>query len=304
MEIFAIFCLGVIGLIILVMFFTSIRVIQEYERLVVFRLGRLSGTRGPGMVVIWPIIETARKVELREDVLEIPRQTSITKDNAPINIDFLIYWQVVDPELSVVKVRDFASASLGIATTTLRAVIGDITLDDVLAKREEINTTLRVKLDEVTERWGVKITGVEIREIEPPRDVQDAMNRQMTAERIRRATVIEAEGTREAAILRAEGEKQAAVLSAEGQKQATILSAEGEQQSQLLRAQGFSQALDAIHNVAQNVDENTMVLQYFATLRDLGAGPSTKYIFPLEFTSLAQRFVDASSKRRASGDSA
>jgi regulator of protease activity HflC (stomatin/prohibitin superfamily) len=274
-----------------------VRVINEYERLVVFRLGRLTGSRGPGLVLLLPVVERATKVDLRETVLEIPQQTSITRDNAPISIDFLIYWRVIEPELSVVQVNDFRSASLGIATTTLRAVIGDIDLDDVLAKREEINNVLRVKLDEVTERWGVKITGVEIREIEPPREVQDAMNRQMSAERNRRATVTEAEGAREAAILRAQGEKEAAILEAEGQKQASILGAEGEQQAQALRAQGFAQALDAVYDVAQHVDDNTMSLQYLNTLRDLGASPSTKYIFPLEFTSLVQRFVDANGKK-------
>jgi regulator of protease activity HflC (stomatin/prohibitin superfamily) len=262
----------------------SVRVIKEYERLVVFRLGRLSGTRGPGMVFVLPIVETANKVDLRENVLEIPRQTSITKDNAPINIDFLIYYRVVEPELSVVQVGDFLRASLGIATTTLRAVIGDIPLDDVLAKREEINNVLRVKLDEVTERWGVKITGVEIREIEPPREVQDAMNRQMSAERNRRATVTEAQGARESAILRAEGEKQASILEAEGLKQSAILEAQGEQEAQRLRAEGFAQALAAIHDVAQGVDENTMAIQYFNTL---------------EFTAMAQRFFDDNSKRGA-----
>jgi regulator of protease activity HflC (stomatin/prohibitin superfamily) len=286
-----------IALVAGVLILRSVRVINEYERLVVFRLGRLTGSRGPGLVLLLPVVERATKVDLRETLLEIPQQTSITRDNAPISIDFLIYWKVVDPELSVVQVSDFRSASLGIATTTLRAVIGDIDLDDVLAKREEINNVLRVKLDEVTERWGVKITGVEIREIEPPREVQDAMNRQMSAERNRRATVTEAEGAREAAILRAQGEKEAAVLEAEGQKQAAILGAEGEQQAQALRARGFAQALDAVYEVAQNVDDNTMSLQYLNTLRDLGASPSTKYIFPLEFTSLVQRFVDANGKK-------
>jgi regulator of protease activity HflC (stomatin/prohibitin superfamily) len=299
----ALYCiLGAVVVGGLILVFTSVRVIKEYERLVVFRLGRLSGTRGPGLVLILPIVEAATKVDLRETVLEIPRQTSITKDNAPINIDFLIYWRVVDPELSVVQVADFAQASLGIATTTLRAVIGDISLDDVLARRENINNVLRVKLDEVTERWGVKITGVEIREIEPPREVQEAMNRQMTAERVRRATVTEAEGARESAILRAEGEKQAAILEAEGLKQSAILEAEGAQQSQALRAQGFAQALDEIFKIAQTVDDNTMTLQYFSTLRDLGASPSTKFIFPLEFTSLMRHIVNIGGKSREEGD--
>lgn len=284
--------------VVAVIIFSAIRIIREYERIVVFRVGRLVGIRGPGIVILIPFIELGVMVDLRETLLEIPRQTSITKDNAPINIDFLIYWRVMDPSLSVVQVKDFRAAAVGIATTTLRAVIGDIVLDDVLAKREQINTILQTKLDEVTERWGVKITAVEIREIEPPREVQDAMNRQMTAERVRRATVTEAEGTRQAAILRAEGEKQAAILQAEGSKQAVILAAEGEQQSQTLRARGYARALDEIHKVAEGIDENTLSLQYLTTLRDMGANPSTKFIFPMEFTKLLQRFTDEGSKRR------
>ncbi|MEK7311221.1 MAG: SPFH domain-containing protein, partial [Chloroflexota bacterium] len=160
-----------------------------------------------------------------------------------------------------------------------------------LSQREHINQTLRVKLDEVTERWGVKVTNVEIREIIPPREVQEAMNRQMTAERVRRAVVTESTGTREAAINVAEGTKQAAILAAEGERQSNILRAEGEKQALLLRAEGFSAALEKIYSVAQNVDQKTMTLQYFDTLKALGASPATKYIFPMEFTSLLSGFV-------------
>lgn len=210
--------------------------------------------------------------------MEVPQQTCITKDNAPISVDFLIYWKVVDPERSVLQVGNFAAASQGIATTTLRAVIGDITLDEVLAQRERINNALRSKLDEVTERWGVKITAVEIREIVPPRDVQEAMNRQMSAERNRRALVTEADGKREAAIAMAQGEKEAAILRAEGLKQSAILEAEGLKQSQVLKAEGFALALQTIFNVARQVDSNTMLLQYLEALKALGASPSTKYL--------------------------
>jgi regulator of protease activity HflC (stomatin/prohibitin superfamily) len=177
------------------------------------------------------------------------------------------------------------------ATTTLRAVIGGIPLDDVLSEREHINNMLRARLDEVTERWGVKVTNVEIREIVPPREVQDAMNRQMSAERIRRAVVTESTGTREAAINVAEGEKQSNILRAEGEKQSAILRAEGEKSAQLLRAEGFAAALDKIFSVAQTVDPKTMTLQYFETLKAIGTSPSTKYIFPLEFNTMLESFV-------------
>jgi len=276
------------GFALLVVLTSMIRIVREYERLVVFRLGRCLGMKGPGLVLLIPFIDNAVKVDQREQFIEVPHQICITKDNAPMGVDFLIYWKVVNPEFSVLQVGEFAPASVGIATTTLRAVIGDISLDDVLAQREHINQVLRVKLDEITERWGVKVTAVEIREIEMPREVQDAMNRQMAAERNRRATVTEADGKREATIKIAEGAKQAAILEAEGLRAA-----------QALRAEGFSVALKEIWEAASQVDSNTMTLQYFETLKQLGAGPATKFIFPMEFASLLKPFIEAG---RTSGE--
>jgi regulator of protease activity HflC (stomatin/prohibitin superfamily) len=183
------------------------------------------------------------------------------------------------------------------ATTTLRSVIGGILLDDVLSERETINNILRTRLDEVTGRWGVKVTNVEIREIIPPREVQEAMNRQMSAERIRRAVVTESTGTREAAINVADGERQSAILRAEGEKQSAILRAEGEKQAQLLRAEGYAAALERIFSVAQTIDQKTLTLQYFETLKSMAQSPSTKYIFPMEFTSLRSSFVSGQEKK-------
>jgi regulator of protease activity HflC (stomatin/prohibitin superfamily) len=290
---YAVLCvLGGLALLLFLFLASAIRVVPEYQRLVVFRLGRCVGTKGPGIVLLIPIIDRAVKVDLREQVREIPHQTSITKDNAPISIDFLWYYKVLDPAESVLQVGNFEMAAQGMATTTLRAVIGGIPLDDVLSEREHINTMLRTRLDEVTERWGVKVTNVEIREIIPPRDVQDAMNRQMSAERIRRAVVTESTGTREAAINVAQGEKQSAILRAEGSKQSAILEAEGLQQAQELKALGFAKALEEIFESAQKVDQKTMTLQYFDTLKAIGTSPSTKYIFPLEFTSMLESFIN------------
>ncbi len=269
----------------------GIAIVRQYERLVMLRLGKFIEVRGPGLRWIWPVInDGTRKLDLRERFMAIPSQTAITKDNAPIDIDFLIYYKIMDdtPEKSVLEVQDFIGAAQGIAITTLRAVIGEMSLDDVLAKREEINNVLRVKLDEVTIRWGVKITSVEIREITPPRAIQDAMNRQMSAERERRATVTEAEGNRAASITVAEGQKQAEILKAEGDRAAQILRAEATKASQVLEAEGFSDALARIYAVAQNVDGKTMGLQYLETLKALGDSPSTKFIFPMEFTGLLQ----------------
>ncbi|MBM3151583.1 MAG: SPFH/Band 7/PHB domain protein [Chloroflexi bacterium] len=285
-----------LAVVVVIFLANAIRIVPEYQRLVVFRLGRCVGTKGPGLILLIPVIDRAVKVDLREQVREIPHQTGITKDNAPIAIDFLWYFKVLDPSESVLQVGNFEVAAQGMATTTLRAVIGGIPLDEVLSEREHINTMLRTRLDEVTERWGVKVTNVEIREIVPPRDVQDAMNRQMSAERVRRAVVTESTGTREAAINVAEGEKQAAILKAEGMKQATILEAEGQKSAQVLKAEGFSVALEKIFASAKTVDQKTMTLQYFETLKSLGGGASTKFIFPMEFTSMIENFTKGKDK--------
>ena len=263
--------------VLLVIVYLSIRVVQQYERMVVFRLGRTdqSMVRNPGLNFLIPVVDRPIKVDLRETLTEIPSQRTITKDNAPIDVDILVYWRIADTLTSVLAPQLLGDMLLGISATTLRAVIGDIPLDEVLSKREQINETLRIKLDEITERWGGKVTTVEIREITPPRDVQDAMNRQLSAERTRRAVITESEGTRQAAINVAEGTKQAEILKAEGDRQAAIL-----------RAQGFSEALQQIFSAAKGIDDKTMALQYLEALKALGASASTKFVIPTEFTQL------------------
>jgi len=269
--------------ILVTILYLSVRIVQQYEKMVVFRLGKTNESlvRDPGLRFLIPIIDRPMKVDMREQFIEVPSQTTITEDNAPISVDFLIYWRIVDPLRSLVNVANFAGALQGVATTTLRAVIGDIMLDEVLSKREQINEVLRTKLDEVTERWGGKVTTVEIREITPPRDVQDAMNRQLSAERTRRAVITESEGAR-----------QSAINVAEGQKQSEILKAEGDRQAAILRAEGFSEALERIYAAASGIDEKTMALQYLEALKALGASPSTKYVIPTEFTHLADTIGD------------
>ena len=265
-----------------------INFVRDYERVARFRLGTFEGMMGPGIVISLPIIHQIQKIDTRTTVLDIPRQTNITKDNAPIEIDFLVYLRVNinDAQKAVLEVEDYTTAVVGLATTTLRAVIGEMNLDDVFSQRDKINEVLRTRLDSETERWGIKVTNVEIREIDPPRDIQEAMNRQMTAERIRRAVVLEADGTKQAAITVAEGEKQSSILKAEGDRQAEILAAEGDQQATVLRASGYAEALAAIHKVASGVDANTMTLQYVDALKELAAGESTKFVLPLELTKM------------------
>jgi regulator of protease activity HflC (stomatin/prohibitin superfamily) len=285
--------LVVLLIVVLVFLYLSVRVVQQYEKMVVFRLGRTNEglVRDPGLRFLIPVIDRPVKVDVREQFIEVPSQTTITKDNAPINVDFLIYWKIVDPLKSLVNVAYFAGALQGVATTTLRAVIGDILLDEVLSRREQINEVLRTKLDEVTERWGGKVTTVEIREITPPRDVQDAMNRQLSAERTRRAVITESEGKRQSEINIAEGEKQANILRAEGERQAQILRAEAFRQAQILNAEGFSLALERIYAAARTIDQKTMLLQYLEALKAIGASPSTKYVIPTEFTQLVEPLV-------------
>lgn len=272
--------LAAVAIIVIVLVASAIRVVPEYQRLVVFRLGRCIGAKGPGLVLLIPVLDRAVRVDLREQVREIPHQTSITSDNASISVDFIWYYKILDPVDSVIQVGRFETAAEGMATTTLRAVIGGIILDDVLSERDHINDMLRSRLDEVTERWGVKVTNVEIREIIPPREIQDAMNRQMSAERDRRAQVTASTGEAEAVINIADGEKQAEILKADGDKQAAVL-----------RAEGYSEALKLIFSAAKGIDQKTMTLQYFETLKEIGTSSATKYIFPMEFTSMLSEFI-------------
>jgi regulator of protease activity HflC (stomatin/prohibitin superfamily) len=268
------------------------RIVPEYQRLIRFTFGRYDGqARGPGWVWTIPIVHQTRNVDLREQVFDIPPQACITKDNASVSIDMLIFMRVVEPDLAVLKVERYVDAARGMAITTLRAVVGDLPLDDVLAKRDQINITMQEKLDAVTDRWGVKVNNVEIREILPPREIQDAMSRQMGAERNRRAVVLEADGQREAAITVAEGQKQASILQAEGQKRAQILQAEGKREAQILEAEGYATALTSINASASQADLNTMGIQYLETLRALAKDPSTKWIIPAQLVQFAESFT-------------
>lgn len=255
----------------------AIRIVPQYQRLVVFRLGRLIGERGPGLVLLIPVVDRGVRVDFRETFFDVPPQTCITKDNAQVSIDFLVYMRIVDATSSVVNVEFYSGAARGIAITTLRAVVGDMALDEVLSKREQINNALRGKLDEVTSRWGIKVTAVEIREILPPVEIREAMTRQMSAERSRRAMVVEANGTREKTIRIAEGDKQASILRAEGQ----------------------ALALRRVFEAASVVDHKTMSLQYLEALRALGTSAATKFLIPVELTNLIRPFVDHTGKSMA-----
>ena len=272
---------------------SGIVVVKQYERLVILKWGRLESVAEPGFRFLIPVIYTGRLVDTREQVDRVPTQKYITKDNVVVDMDFVLYFKVVEEEAekSVLNVADHRAAVRALAVAELRSIIGNITLAEALSERERIQNELQISLDENTGRWGVKVQGVAVNEIDPPQGVKAAMEREKSAEAIKTADITESEGQRQSQINRAEGERQAAILEAEGERQAVILRAEGEQQAQLLRAQGFSSALDNINQVANTVDPKTMSLQYFETLKGLGDSPSTKWIFPMEFTSMLSGFL-------------
>jgi regulator of protease activity HflC (stomatin/prohibitin superfamily) len=290
--------IAVVVLVIGVLVVAGVRIVPQYSRVVVFRLGKSLGAKGPGFVLLVPFVDRAISVDLREVFFDVPPQVCITADNASVSIDFLVYDKVIDPERSVLEVEDFTGAARGgaargLAITTLRAMVGAMDLDDVLSKRDEINRILHEKLDDVTDRWGIRIMAVEIREVVPPKAVEEAMTLQMAAERTRRATVAEANGRRDAAI-----------AVAEGAKQATILQSEGDRAASIQRAEGFAAALKEIDSVAREIDSKTLTLQYLEALKALGAGDSTKLVIPTELVSLAQPLLSHALRAHTDSSSA
>jgi len=278
--------------------------VQQYQRMIVQKFGTYVGTRRSGLHFLLPFVYSGTKVDLRERVTRVPTQKYITADNVVVDMDFVIYYRIMEEyaERAVLEIQNFELAVVNLAFATLRAVIGSTTLSEALAERERIRDALQVRMDEVTERWGVKISQVEINEIDPPPGVKAAMEREKSAEAIKTADITESEGARQSQINIAEGEKRAAILTAEGSRQAEILNAEGDQQAAVLRAQGFAEALERINEAASKADGRTMSLQYFETLKSLGESPSTKWIFPMEFTSMLGNFLGMGSNQ-SDGDS-
>ena len=276
------------------------RIVNQYERMVLLRFGNLIGVRGPGIRVVIPFIDRSIKVDIREQVDRVPTQKYITSDNVVVDMDFVIYYRVLEDQVAkaILEIENFRLATINLSFATLRAVIGSTSLSEALTEREKIRDQVQLRMDEVTGRWGIKVSQLEINEIDPPPGVKAAMEREKSAAAIKTAEITESEGARQAAINRAEGEKQAAILTAEGGRQAEILNAEGDQQGAILRADGFSTALERINSVAQTADPRTMSLQYFETLKQLGGSPATKFIFPMEFTSMLQSFVTSATRRQ------
>jgi regulator of protease activity HflC (stomatin/prohibitin superfamily) len=310
-------------LIIVLIFFAIIfvsnaaKIIGQYEKGLVETLGKYTGTRSAGLTIVIPIFQRLMKVDMRERVIDVPPQSVITKDNVSVIVDAVIYFQVTDPVKVVYNVENFALAALKLAQTNLRNVIGDMELDSTLTSREKINVQLRAVLDQATDTWGVKVTRVEIQKIDPPRDITDAMSKQMKAEREKRANILEAEGLRQAAILKAEGAKQAVILEAEATKdkqslEATgeaeairkvaeaekyqiILKAEATKEKQALEAAGEAEAIRKVAEAEQykigvvysaihsgNPTNDLIAVKYLETLEKVANGEATKIFLPLE----------------------
>jgi len=279
----------VVIIVFLALLASGIRIIRPWEQGIYTRLGTFIRVLNPGLHVVTPLVSTVVSLDLRTQVLDVPRQEVITKDNSPTNVDAIIYIKVIDPKKAQFEVTNYRAATVYLAQTTMRSVVGDMELDDILSSREKINVTLRDILDEATDKWGVRVVRVELQRIEPPADVTQAMHRQMKAERDRRAMILEAEGDKAAAIARAEGTKQSAILEAEGKANAIKEIAEAERQQKILmadgEAQGIKNVFGAIHDGGPTDD--LLAIRYIDALRYIANGNATKIFMPLELQGMA-----------------
>jgi regulator of protease activity HflC (stomatin/prohibitin superfamily) len=277
-----------IVIVVLAIMSSGIKIVRPYEQGIYMRLGRYMRVLNQGFNFVTPLINTVIMIDLRTQVLEVPRQEVITKDNSPTNIDAIIYIKVIDPQKAFFQVTNYRTATIYLAQTTLRSLVGDMELDEILSNRQRINLHLRDVLDEATDKWGVKVEGVEIREVDPAGKVKDAMEEQTSAERLRRAAILKADGQRRSAILNAEGEKRSRILQAEGLRQAKILEAEGERLAIILRSQGDAQKLRILSVGASPLDSKALTVLSLDTMKALGNGQATKIIFPFELTKLVE----------------
>lgn len=267
---------------------SGIKIVRPYEQAIYMRLGKFVRVLNQGLNVVFPLINEVVKMDLRTEVLDVPKQEVITKDNSPVEVDAVIYIKVTDPKNAYFEVSNYRFATVNLAQTTLRSIIGDMELDEILSSREKINVSLRDILDENTDKWGVKIEAVEIREVNPARKVKDSMEEQTSAERKRRAAILEADGQKRAAILEAEGKKRSRILEAEGLRQSMILEAEGKRLAIILEGQGEAQKLRILSVGAATMDSKAMSVLSMQTLQKVGEGESSKIFFPMEVTKLVE----------------
>ncbi len=280
--------LYVVAVLILIIAATGIKVVRPYQRGLIERLGKFHKEAGPGLHFIIPFFDRMTRVDLREMVIDVPPQEVITKDNVVVTVDAVIYYEVTDAYKVVYNVNNFQFATLKLAQTNLRNVIGELELDQTLTSREKINTRLRTVLDDATDKWGVRITRVEIKKIDPPKDITDAMSKQMKAERTKRAAILEAEGIKQAEILKAEGERNAAILKAEGEAEAIKKVAEANRFKLIAEAQGQADAIlsvfKAIHEGAPTSD--LIAIRYLDALKEIANGKATKIFLPMEASAI------------------
>ena len=288
----------IISLVVVVVFATiivvtsGVKIVQPYEQAIYMRLGKFVRVLDQGLNIVCPLINEVVKLDLRTEVLDVPKQEVITKDNSPVQVDAVIYIKVTDPKNAFFEVTDYRLATVNLAQTTLRSIIGEMELDQILSSRERINVSLRDILDENTDKWGVKIEAVEIREVDPARKVKDSMEEQTSAERKRRAAILEADGQKRAAILEAEGKKKSMILQAEGQRQSMILEAEGKRLATILEGQGEAQRLRIMSVGASAMDSKAMSVLSMQTIQKVGEGESSKIFFPMELTRLVDGISD------------
>jgi len=276
----------VIGVMVVVVMISGVKIIQPYEQGVYMRLGKFIRVLNQGLNVVCPLINVVVKVDLRTQVLDVPRQEVITKDNSPVVVDAVIYIKVTDPKNAFFEIVDYRFATVNLAQTTLRSIVGEMELDEILSNREKINIQLRDILDENTDKWGVKVESVEIKEVDPAKKVKDSMEEQTSAERKRRAAILEADGLKRAAIMQAEGMKKSRILEAEGLQQSMVLEAEGKKLATILEGQGEAQRLRIMAVGAAALDSKALSVLSMETIKSVGQGESSKIFFPMEVTKL------------------
>jgi len=273
---------------IIAIMMSGVKIIQPYEQGIYMRLGKFIRILNQGLNFVFPLINYVVKVDLRTQVLDVPRQEVITKDNSPVGVDAIVYIKVTDPRNAFFEIVDYRFATMNLAQTTLRSIIGEMELDGILSNRERINTQLRDILDENTDKWGVKVESVEIREVDPAKKVKDSMEEQTSAERRRRAAILQADGLKRAAVLEAEGKKKSRILEAEGLQQSMVLEAEGKKVALILESQGEAQRLRIMSVGAAALDSKALSVLSMETMKSVGQGPSSKIFFPMEVTRLME----------------
>ncbi len=287
MDPLIVFLIIFIVFLLVIIFASGVRIIRPWEVGLKIVLGRyVPPPMKPGFHWVVPFITQVVRMDLREQTWDVPKQEVITKDNSPTAVDAVIYIKVVDPEKAFFEVQNYKLATINLAMTTLRSVIGDMELDEILYNRAKINATLRQILDEATDKWGVKVTAVEIKEVDPSPTVKSAMEEQTAAERQRRAAILRADGVKRSQILEAEGAKRAMILKAEGERKSKILKAEGERLATILRAQGEAQKLRILALGSATLDPKSLTVLSFETVKSVANGQATKIIFPFEFSKL------------------